>query len=119
MDDNSFGTYRKLAVWQKSLQLVGLVYVQIRKFPTEEKYALADQLRRAVTSISSNIAEGNGRASNRDYAHFLSISRGSLYETVNLLDIAEALGYVDHSAEIENLAIELRKMLSAMIKKFS
>jgi len=119
MDDNSFGTYRDLAVWKKSIQLIKLVYAQIREFPSEEKYALADQLRRAVTSIPSNIAEGNGRASNKDYAHFLSIARGSLYETVNQLDIAESLGYISHSDEIENLAIELRKMLFSMIKKFS
>ena len=119
MDDHSFGTYRELAVWQKAVRLVKLVYAQIREFPAEERYALADQLRRAVTSIPSNIAEGNGRASNKDYAHFLSIARGSLYETINHLDIAESLGYVQHSEEIENLAIELRKMLFSMIKKFS
>ena len=106
-------------MWQKSIQLVKLVYTQIREFPSEEKFALADQLRRSVISIPSNIAEGNGRATNKDYAHFLSIARGSLYETINQLDIAESLGYVHHSAEIENLAIELRKMLFSMIKKFS
>ena len=119
MDDYSFGTYRDLAVWQKSVQLVKLVYAQIKEFPSEEKFALADQLRRSVISIPSNIAEGNGRASNKDYAHFLSIARGSLYEAINQLDIAESLGYVQHSEEIENLAIELRKMLFSMIKKFS
>ena len=119
MDDCSFGTYRELTVWQKAMQLVRLVYAQIKEFPVEERYALADQLRRAVTSIPSNIAEGNGRTSNKDYAHFLSIARGSLYETVNQLDIAESLGYVEHSMEIETLAIELRKMLFSMIKKFS
>jgi len=119
MDDASFGTYRELAVWQKAVQLLKLVYVQIRSFPVEEKYALADQLRRAVISIPSNIAEGNGRLSTKDYAHFLSIARGSLYETINQLDIAESLGYIRHSDEIENLAIELRKMLFSMIKKFS
>lgn len=119
MDDNSFGTYRELAVWQKSVQFVKLVYAQAAKFPGEEKYALADQVRRAVVSIPSNIAEGNGRASNKDYAHFLSIARGSLFETMNHLDIAESLGYISHSDEIEALAIELRKMLFSLIKKFS
>lgn len=119
MDDNSFGTYRELAVWQKAVQLVKLVYAQIKKFPPEEKYSLADQLRRAVISIPSNIAEGNGRMSNKDYAHFLGIARGSLYEVMNQLDIAESLGYIEHSAEIEDLAIEVRKMLFVMIKKFS
>ena len=119
MDDKTFGTYRELAVWQKAVQFVGFVYAQVKLFPNEERYALADQTRRAVTSIPSNIAEGNGRASNRDYAHFLTIARGSLYETMSHLDVAESLGYTTHSDEIESLAIELRKMLSAMIKKIS
>jgi len=119
MDDNSFGTYRELAVWQKAVQLVKLVYDRVKEFPADEKYALSDQIRRAVVSIPSNVAEGNGRASNKDYAHFLSIARGSLFETMNHLDIAEALGYISHSDEIEALAIELRKMLFSMIKKFS
>ena len=119
MDDNGFGTYRELAVWQKAVQLVKLVYAQVEQFPAEEKYALADQVRRAVTSIPANIAEGNGRLSNKDYAHFLAIARGSLYETISHLDVAESLGYISRSAEIESLAIELRKMLFSMIKKFS
>ena len=119
MDDNSFGTYRELAVWQKAVQFVKLVYLKAREFPSEERFALTDQIRRAVTSIPSNIAEGNGRVSNKDYAHFLSIARGSLYETMNQLDIAESLGYIKHSPEIESLAIELRKMLFSMIKRFS
>ena len=119
MDDSSFGTYRELAVWQKAVRLVKLVYAQVKRFPVEEKFALADQVRRAVTSIPSNIAEGNGRLSNKDYAHFLAIARGSLYETINHLDVAESLGYISHSTEIESLAIELRKMLFSMIKKFS
>jgi len=119
MDDFSFGTYRELAVWQKAVQLVKLVYAQIRLFPSDERYALADQVRRAVISIPSNVAEGNGRSSSRDYAHFLSIARGSLYETMSHLDIAESLGYIEHSEEIESLAIELRKMLFAMIKKYA
>lgn len=119
MKDTSFGTYRELAVWQKSVLLVKLVYAQVRHLPVGEKYALADQLRRSVMSIPANIAEGNGRLSNRDYAHFLSIARGSLYETISHLDVAESLGYIDHSDEIESIAIELRKMLFAMINKFS
>jgi len=117
-EKDSFGAYRELAVWRKSVQLVKLVYGQVKKFPDEERYALADQVRRAVVSVPSNIAEGNGRASNKDYAHFLSIAKGSLYETMNQLDIAEELGYIGHSDEIETIAIEVRKMLFAMISKY-
>ena len=119
MEDRSFGTYKELAVWQRAMQLVTLVYAVAKRLPAEERYALSDQLRRAVASIPSNIAEGNGRSSNRDYAHFLSIARGSLYETMTQLEIAESLGYISISREISSTAIEVRKMLGAMIKKFS
>ena len=119
MDDRSFGTYKELMVWQRAMRLVTLVYAVAKKLPEEERYALSDQLRRAVSSIPSNIAEGNGRSSNRDYAHFLSIARGSLYETMTQLEIAEALGYITICPEISATAIEVRKMLGTMIKKFS
>ena len=66
--------YRKLIVWQKAMDLTEKVYALIRSLPADEKYALADQLRRSVISISSNIAEGAGRATNKDYAHFFGYS---------------------------------------------
>ena len=119
MEDNFFGTYKELSVWQKSMQLVKAVYALTKKFPADERYALSDQLRRAVVSIPSNIAEGNGRSSNKDYAHFLAIARGSLYETMTQLEIAESLGFIEIDQELISLAIEIRKMLGAMIKKFS
>ena len=84
--------YRNLIVWQKAKTLVKLVYAEVKNFPVEERYALGDQIRRAVVTIPSNIAEGNGRTSNKDYAHFLSIARGSLYETLTQLEIAKDLG---------------------------
>lgn len=111
--------YRNLIVWQKAMELVKLVYVQIKQFPDAERFALADQLRRAVISIPSNIAEGNGRVSDRDYAHFLTIARGSLYETMTQLDIAAALGYIKPSKEIEALSVEIRRILYTMIEKHS
>ena len=118
--------YKHLEVWKKAIQLVKIVYALAKQLPPEEKYALSDQIRRAVVSIPSNIAEGNGRASYRDYAHFLAIARGSLYETMTQLDIAQELGYIggDDSQrqrmnEAESLALELRKMLTAMINRFS
>jgi len=111
--------YRNLVVWQKAMDLVEKVYALIKCFPQEERYALNDQLRRAVVSIPSNIAEGDGRASNKDYAHFLSIARGSLYETMTQIDIAVKLGYINPQPEIESLAMELRRMLYTMIEKYS
>lgn len=110
--------FKKLVVWQKALELTRLVYAVIKEFPAEERYALADQLRRAVSSIPSNIAEGNGRAGNKDYAHFLAIARGSLYEVITQLEIAKSLGYIDDFSEIETLAAEVGRILTSMLKKY-
>ena len=111
-------SYKQLIVWQKAMALVRLVYLQTKSFPQEERYSLTDQLRRAVVSIPSNIAEGNGRAGNKDYSHFLSIARGSLYETLTQLEIAYNLGYMEENRDILDLALEIGNMLSAMLKKY-
>ena len=117
MDDKDF-SYRSLIVWQKAMQFAKIVYVVIDTFPPAEKFALSDQIRRAVVSIPSNIAEGNGRGSNKDYAHFLSIARGSLYETMTQLRIAKDLGYLDDYSQFEDIAAEVGRMLGAMLKKY-
>ena len=111
--------FRNLIVWQKAMELVKAVYALTRKFPPDERYALTDQLRRAVVSIPSNIAEGNGRSSNADYGHFLSIARGSLYETMTQLQIAVDLGCIPVlDSTLESLISEVGRMLTTMLKKF-
>ena len=74
--------------------LVREVYTLLEKFPKYETYALGDQLRRAVVSVPSNIAEGSGRFSNKEKAHFMEIAYSSLTETLCQLDIAHDLGYI-------------------------
>ena len=111
--------FKNLIVWQKSMELVKAVYAVSKAFPVDERYALTDQLRRAAVSIPSNIAEGNGRASNADYGHFLSIARGSLYETMTQLQVAVDLGYIPViSPELESLMSEVGRMLTSMLKKY-
>ena len=110
--------FRKLIVWQKAIELTRLVYAVAKKFPAEERYALADQLRRAAASVPSNIAEGNGRASNKDYAHFLAIARGSLYETITQLELARGLGCIEEFDEIETLAAEVGRILTSLLRKY-
>ena len=100
------------------MELVRKVYQASKNFPSDERYALTDQLRRAVVSIPSNIAEGSGRASNKDYAHFLSIARGSLYETLTQLEIAQSLGYIDKYDSCNELAQEIGRMLTSLLKKY-
>ena len=84
----------KLDCWNESRKLAVNVYQLLKKFPIEERYALCDQLRRAVISISSNIAEGNGRISTKEQIHFLEIAFGSLMEVYCQLQIAVDLGYI-------------------------
>ena len=79
-------TFRNLNVYIKSKELVKQIYELLKKFPREEQYALSDQLRRAVISIPSNIAEGSGRNSQKDQAHFYNIAYGSLMEVFSQLD---------------------------------
>lgn len=74
--------------------LVKEVYRLLKKFPKEEQYAMCDQLRRAVISITSNIAEGSGRASSKEKVHFLEISYGSLMEVLSQMDVACDLDYI-------------------------
>lgn len=117
MEDKDF-SYRNLIVWQKAMQFSKIIYSFVRQFPADERYALSDQVRRAAVSIASNIAEGAGRASNREYAHFLSIARGSLYEAMTQLEMAQAFGYIDSINEAESLAAEIGRMLTTLIKKY-
>lgn len=72
--------YKELTVWQDAMKLVEAVYLVIRRLPVEERFALADQMRRAVVSIPSNIAEGHDRHSNKEFRHFLLIAKGSAAE---------------------------------------
>ena len=112
-------TFRNLNVYIKSKELVKQIYELLKKFPREEQFALSDQLRRAVISIPSNIAEGSGRNSQKDQAHFYNIAYGSLMEVFSQLDIACDLGYISQEEfnQLESLINEEAKMLSGLIAK--
>ena len=86
-------SYRDLRVWQRSTDLVAAVYRLTQAFPKEELYGLTNQLRRAAVSVSSNIAEGQGRTSSKEFHHFLGQARGSLLELETQLVISVKLGY--------------------------
>src|SRR6185369_11593757 len=87
-------SYRQLVVWQKAMELVKLVYDLTRKFPKEELFGLTLQIRKAVVSVPSNIAEGQGRRSTREFTRHLSIAYGSLMETETQGMIAEMQLYI-------------------------
>src|SRR5689334_8644409 len=88
-------SYRDLIAWQKAMELVKLVYELTRKFPKEEMFGLTLQIRKAVVSVPSNIAEGQGRNSTRDFLRHLSISYGSLMDTETQTLVAEMQAYIN------------------------
>lgn len=120
MDSDKFPikTYQDLIVWQKSIDLVKDCYGLTETFPQREIYGLSQQLRRAAVSVPSNIAEGNGRESRKDYIHFLNISRGSLKEVETQLIISEKLGFIQRIqlADILKKTGEIGRMLNSLIR---
>ena len=110
--------YRKLLVYQQALLQVKEVYNLTKKFPANEQYGLTDQIRRAVISIPSNIAEGMGRASLKERIHFLEIANGSLTETMCQLEIAQLLEYRSNNElkSNEERLIEISRLLGGLKK---
>ena len=88
------GSYRDIKAWQKAIEMVVEVYSSTRSFPKEEVYGLSNQLRRAAVSVASNIAEGKGRCTDREFLLFLHHARGSVFEVETQLAIAGRLGYL-------------------------
>ncbi|WP_407446358.1 four helix bundle protein [Fibrobacter sp.] len=108
--------YRKLKVYQKALLWVMDVYRLCSSFPNEEKFALVSQVRRAAVSVTSNIAEGMSRSSNKEVLHFLEISFGSLMEVQSQMEIAQLLNYItkEQMDDLDGKTIEIAKMLSGL-----
>ena len=112
-------SFRKLDAYIYAKDLVKQVYALIKKFPKEEQYALCDQVRRAVISIPSNIAEGSGRTTPKDQAHFYTMAFGSLMEVLAQLDVACELEYLSN-IEFENIELLINKeakILSGLVAK--
>lgn len=109
---------RDLSVWRTSIALVAACYRLAARLPREELYGITTQLRRAAVSVAANIAEGNGRASPREYLNFLSFARGSLKEVETYLAVIEALEYASASeiAPAASLADQVSRMLTGMRK---
>jgi len=91
---NKMNNYKELKVWQKSVDLAVSIYALTKTFPSTEMYGIVDQMRRASVSIPSNLAEGAGRGSNKDFSHFLNISLGSAFELESQLIISEKIGFL-------------------------
>ena len=110
-------SYKDLIVWKKSVKLVMQVYDYIQAFPKNESYVLSDQMRRAVVSIPSNIAEGHERMTTAEYIRFLSIARGSKAELETQLHICNQLklGNMEKNVVLQSSCEEIGKMLNSMV----
>jgi four helix bundle protein len=114
--------FHKLKVWHLAKDLVKDVYGVTKWFPAEEKFGLVSQINRAAISIASNIAEGSGRTSRKDQAHFTQLAYGSLMEVACQLEIACDLGFIEGSelstiyTKIETLAEKLAALRTSQIK---
>ena len=117
METSKITSYKELAVWQKSMVLVKEIYSLSESFPEYERFGLTNQIRKSSISIPSNIAEGWGRLSRKNYIQFLRISRGSLFELETQILIAIELNYINDNEISQNLITEISKMLNSLIKK--
>ena len=110
--------FEKLDVWQKAIDFADLIYNRTRAFPPDERFGLTNQLRRAAVSISSNIAEGSSRSSKGDFARFVEIATGSVFEVVSQAFIAQRQRLLNENEfrQIYTDAEELSRMLSGLRK---
>lgn len=112
-------SFTDLHAWQKGHESVLHIYRITVTFPKEEMYALTSQLRRAITSVTANIAEGFGRRTYKDKVHFYYQANGSLLETKNFIIVARDLGYIDikQYEDILKLLEQTHKLLQGLIRK--
>jgi four helix bundle protein len=109
--------FEKLEVWQKAIDFADLIYADTRRFP-DERFGLTNQMRRAAVSISSNIAEGSSRSSKTDFARFIEISTGSLFEVVSQAFIAKRQGFLeDEQFQILYSAAEEQSRMQSGLRK--
>ena len=114
----TFKSYRDLEVWQRSMRLAKRIYQVTQKFPTEERFGLTNQLRRAGVSVPSNLAEGHARFGPGEFSRFLSIAMGSVAELETQILLSQDLGYVSEAVTHELLAEldVIGKMLRGLAK---
>ena len=112
--------FTDLIIWQKAIDLGKMVYELTRDFPSDERFGLTAQVRKAALSVSSNVAEGHARQG-KEFAYFLSIARGSTAETESQMLFAVAIGYrkLEEIAQLRNLASEIHRMASALATKLA
>ena len=118
-NDERMFAFEDLLVWQKSIEFAEIVIKTIDQFEAPRKhYRIIEQLEAAAISVSSNIAEGKGRFSKKEFIHYLYIARGSLFETISLLILIRRLQWIERKKlnELKSIGEEITKMLNSLIK---
>lgn len=110
--------FKRLTIWQRSIDLVTQIYLLTMKYPKSEIYGLTSQTRRAATSVPLNISEGAAKSSDKDFARFLEMAMGSINELETALIVAKNLQFITEDAfgVVEKELIEIRKMITKFIK---
>ncbi len=119
---NIVKSYQDLLVWQKGRRLVAAIYTVTSHFPTDEKFGLTSQIKRAAISIPSNIAEGSSKRSTKEFIRFLNIAYGSLCEVETQLFLAQDLGFLVHEESLKPLlddTAELGRMINGLIRSLN
>ena len=113
--------FHRLKVWEKAHRLVLSMYEITRHFPADERFGLTLQIRRAATSVPTNMAEGCGRSGDRELARFLSIAAGSASELEYQILLSRDLGFIDEDAYriLSTQVIEVKRMLSVFLEKLN
>lgn len=108
--------YKELTVWKYAISLAKDIFLLLKKFPKEERYSTVDQIKRCTISISSNIAEGSGRTSNKEFLYFLSVAYGSSCELDSLLTVCKEIEYIndDESKDLTCKVVRIQKMIRSL-----
>lgn len=113
--DQDIRSHCKLEVWKQAMDLTRMIYTATRDFPSEERFGLTSQLRRCAVSIPSNIAEGAGRGTRKEFIHFLHIARGSLCEIETQITLSKDLGFLKNSEDLESKCNLVFKLICGLI----
>ena len=111
--DKKFNDFRDMPVWQKAFALLIDIYKIIKQFPADERFALTDDLKRAANSVVHNLAEGYGRYEARDKTRFYKISRGSAFESMSQILVAESQNYLN-TKTAENLILRYKEVIEEL-----
>lgn len=112
----AFKTFREIVAWQRAKELALRVYAVTKAMPADERFGLTLQMRRSAVSVASNIAEGFGRGTRPEFAKFCRIARGSLFELMTQVEIAEQLDYLRHDEDLSMLLTETERLLQGLLR---